>query len=119
MARVSEPEATGQGKSSRQGKSIAQKPVEWDVAVRAAGVLLDKRYGPSGSTENPAMRGMAEDLAARLCAYNQIGKAVDHMYPGVPAPANSGRRVVASHDAALHPGGPNPASQTPPDPLLR
>jgi len=57
--------------------AIDPQPVEWDVAVRAAYVLLADQVGPSGSGEHPAILDMARDLAARLCAYDEIVRVVE------------------------------------------
>jgi hypothetical protein len=66
--------------------AIKPEPLDWDAAVHAAGVLLDERFGPIGAVLNPAMTDMAQELAARLCAYDEITEAVEHMQSHRPAP---------------------------------
>jgi hypothetical protein len=56
--------------------SIEPKPLDWDVAVCGARVLLSETFGPPGPMDNPILAGMAQELAALLCAYGQIGDAV-------------------------------------------
>jgi hypothetical protein len=55
------------------------EPVDWNAAVRASGVLLHEQFGSPGSIGDPAVADMVHDLAARLCAYDEITRAVDHM----------------------------------------
>jgi hypothetical protein len=54
-------------------------PLDWDAAVRAASALLHRQSAPPGSIGDPAATDMAHDLAARLCAYDELASAVDHM----------------------------------------
>jgi hypothetical protein len=54
-------------------------PLDWHVALQATEVLLHERFGPPGSIGHPAIARMVQDLAARLCAYDEITAAVDHM----------------------------------------
>ena len=63
----------------RLRNSVEAGPLDWDTAVHAARVLLDEMFGPPGSMDNPAMTDMAQELAARLCAYDEILDAVEHM----------------------------------------
>jgi hypothetical protein len=55
-------------------------PIDWDVALKAAAAMLDETFGAPGSLSDPLLADMVQDLAARLCAYDQIGAAVDHMH---------------------------------------
>jgi hypothetical protein len=57
--------------------SIEPEPLGWDAAVHASGVLLEEMFGPPGSVDNPIMRDMARELAARLCAYDEIAEVVE------------------------------------------
>jgi hypothetical protein len=80
------PEPDAERGGNRLRNSIELGPLEWDVAVRAAGMLLDEMFGPPGSTDNPIMTDMARELAARLCAYDEITEAVEHMGTALPLP---------------------------------
>jgi hypothetical protein len=55
------------------------EPLDWNTAVRASGILLHEQFGSPGSISDPAVADMVRDLAARLCAYDQITGVVDHM----------------------------------------
>jgi hypothetical protein len=60
--------------------------VDWKTAVRASGVLLHEQFGSPGSISDPSVADMVLDLAARLCAYDEITGAVDHMQAQVDLP---------------------------------
>lgn len=68
----------------RQRNSNDPRPLDWDTAVHAARALLDEAFGLPASTNDPAMTDMAQELAARLCAYDEILDAVDHMRTCLP-----------------------------------
>jgi len=70
--------------AARLSNSVEAEPLDWDVAVRAAGVLLAETFDPAGSADDPVVTDMARDLAARLCAYHEVGAAVAHMNTRVP-----------------------------------
>ncbi len=54
----------------RQVHPVGYRPLDWGAAVRAAAVLLDGGIHHSTEMANPALTPMAQDLAARLCAYS-------------------------------------------------
>jgi hypothetical protein len=72
-APVMAPGAEAEGPLLRN--SIDPESIGWDVAVQAAAVLLQ-----------PTTIDMAQDLAARLCAYNEIEHAVERMHAQLPLP---------------------------------
>jgi len=76
-------------KEHRLRNSVESRPLDWDVAVRAASVLLGKTFGPDGSADDPVVKDMARDLAARLCAYDEIEEAVERMEADLPAASDN------------------------------
>ena len=86
------PEAVAKSKpeTHRLRNSAQIEAVDWEVAVRAAGNLLAETFGPTGSAsspvaaDDPVVIEMARDVAARLCAYDEIEKTVEHMQTRMP-----------------------------------
>lgn len=70
----------------RRRNSIGSEQIDWGVAVHAARVLLDETFGSTGSIDNSILTDMAQELAARLCAYDEIVGAVEHMQACLPGP---------------------------------
>jgi hypothetical protein len=66
--------------SDRLRNSPPPPPLDWEVALQAAAALLDETFGATGSLGDPLMADMVQELAARLCAYNEIETAVEHLH---------------------------------------
>jgi hypothetical protein len=74
------PMRTSADSSDRRRNSPPPPPLDWDVALQAAAALLDETFGVTGSLGDPLMADMVQELAARLCAYNEMGTAVEHLH---------------------------------------
>jgi hypothetical protein len=55
--------------------------LQWDDAVSAAAVLLDKTFGSFRTADDPMFSDMARDLAARLCAYAEVVETAEPVPP--------------------------------------
>jgi hypothetical protein len=73
------PMRSSDGDADRFRNSPPPPPLEWNVALQAAAAMLDETFCASGSLDDPLMADMVQNLAARLCAYDEIGTAVDQV----------------------------------------
>jgi hypothetical protein len=78
--RTPEPVPAQGPNGDRHGNSSSPPPLDWTVASDAAAALLDESFGSPGTLGDPLMNDMVQELAARLCAYDEIVGAVDHMH---------------------------------------
>jgi hypothetical protein len=69
------------------------RPLDWGHAVDAAAARLEESWVRPDSTGHMLASGLAEELAATLCAYGMMAAEVDHMH---------------DHDETLTAGQPTP-----------
>lgn len=55
-------------------------PLDWSQAVAAAAARLEENWGPPDLTGHMLASGLADELAATLCAYGMVAAEVDHMH---------------------------------------
>jgi len=55
-------------------------PLDWGQAVDAAAARLDESWVRPDATGHMLASGLADELAATLCAYGMVAAEVDHMH---------------------------------------
>jgi hypothetical protein len=55
------------------------RPLDWGHVVDAAAARLEESWVRPDSTGHMLASGLAEELAATLCAYGMVAAEVDHM----------------------------------------
>lgn len=71
------------------------RPLDWSHAVNAAAARLEESWVRPDSTGHMLASGLAEELAATLCAFGMVASEVDHM---------RGHAVAAADDEPPPPG---------------
>ena len=66
---------------ARRKDSLAAHPLDWDEAVRAAAARLSETWIQPDTKHHPVVRGLAQQLAALLCAYGELPGEADRMHP--------------------------------------
>lgn len=56
------------------------RPLDWGHVVDAAAARLEEAWVRPDSTGHMLASGLAEELAATLCAYGMVAAEVDHMH---------------------------------------
>jgi len=56
------------------------RPLDWGQAVDAAAARLEESWVRPDTTGHMLSSGLAEELAATLCAYGMVAAEVDHMH---------------------------------------
>jgi len=56
------------------------RPLDWGHVVDAAAARLDESWVRPDTTGHMLASGLAEELAATLCAYGMVAAEVDHMH---------------------------------------
>ncbi|HEX3992856.1 MAG TPA: hypothetical protein VHX39_16925 [Acetobacteraceae bacterium] len=56
------------------------RPLDWGHVVDAAAARLEESWVRPDSTGHMLASGLAEELAATLCAYGMVAMEVDHMH---------------------------------------
>jgi hypothetical protein len=56
------------------------RPLDWGHVVDAAAARLEESWVRPDSTGHMLASGLAEELAATLCAYGMVAEEVDHMH---------------------------------------
>jgi len=56
------------------------RPLDWGHVVDAAAARLEESWVRPDSTGHMLASGLAEELAATLCAYGMVAAEVDHMH---------------------------------------
>ncbi len=60
--------------------SAGSPSLDWGHAVEAAAARLEESWTRSGATGHTMVYGLAEELAATLCAYGMMGAEIEHMH---------------------------------------
>jgi hypothetical protein len=56
------------------------RPLDWGHVVDAAAARLEESWVRPDNTGHMLASGLAEELAATLCAYGMVAEEVDHMH---------------------------------------
>jgi hypothetical protein len=56
------------------------RPLDWGQAVDAAAARLEESWVKPDATGHMLALGLADELAATLCAYGMVAAEVDHMH---------------------------------------
>lgn len=62
------------------------RPLDWGHVVDAAAARLEESWVRPDATGHMLASGLAEELAATLCAYGMVAAEVDHMHDHEDAP---------------------------------
>jgi hypothetical protein len=68
------------------------RPLDWGHVVDAAAARLDESWVRPDTSGHMLASGLAEELAATLCAYGMVAAEIDHMHDQEVAPP-IGRRM--------------------------
>jgi hypothetical protein len=64
------------------------RPLDWRHAVEAATARLDESWVHPDSTGQMVALGLADELAATLCAYGMVAAEIDHMHARADDPTS-------------------------------
>ena len=67
------------------------RPLDWGQAVDAAAARLEESWVRPDETHQVVASGLADELAATLCAYGMMAAEVDHMHHREEEHAASGK----------------------------
>ena len=81
MNRLNVTAGTASDASASQEPALARnpRPVDWGHVVDAAAARLEESWVHPDTTGNMLASGLADELAATLCAYGMEAAEVDHM----------------------------------------
>lgn len=79
-----QPDAARPSASDLETRSEARphdrRPLDWGYAVEAAVARLEESWVWPDGTGHMQSSGLADELAATLCAYGMVAEEVDHMH---------------------------------------